>query len=104
MPIHESRSALPGPLSPCADADAGANPSVSAMPAAEKLTISAPEPFRKLRREKSSIFIVLSPVRISLDRAQHPGVRMAAAEDVGHRLPDFGLRRLRRAIEQRFGG
>src|SRR6266850_1346123 len=98
MAIHESSSALPGPLSPCADTDPGASPKVSAMLAALKLTINAPEPFRKSRREKSSIFIVLSPVRISLDRAQH------LSEYVGLSLLYFWFRCRGRAIGQRFGG
>ena len=44
-----------------------------------------------------------SPLRIPVDRAQHPRVREAPAQHARQRLPDLRLGRLRILIQERLG-
>src|SRR5262245_2117838 len=90
-----------------------ANAKEAPADAAPKLTISAPEPRRKSRREKPAranasrasdvILAMASPLRgrVPLDRTHHPRVHEAAAQHGRERLLNVGVGCLRVLIEER---
>src|SRR5262245_11337432 len=69
--------------------------SASASPPIEKLTISAPPPLRRSRRDGLKCLVMAAPPsRLTggaLDRAHDAGVGATATDVVGKRLPDIRL-------------
>src|SRR5262249_9861521 len=79
--------------------------SASALPPSEKLTISAPPPLSRSRRDgRKCLVMARPPSRLAggaLDRAHDTRVGATATDIVGERLPDIRLGRILVAGQER---
>src|SRR5262245_45371785 len=78
--------------------------SASASPPSEKLTINAPPPLSRSRRDGLKCFVMAASSRLTggaLDGAHDAGMGTAAADIVGERVADIRLGRILVAGEER---